>query len=390
MCNTNTELFEVYLQQPVGPLGLLVLPGCESLASEINDLLVEWRNRRLEINKDSSGKVEKSYIIPAIFPRFSSGESCCRIEGNIDNSDVYILCDLFNYNVTYSMRNYYDIPMSPDEHYANLKRAISAINGHAKRITVIMPMLYEGRQSGNYVLASSDCKDMLRDLYYNLGVDSIITVDIPDIDIVNYIPNKLFYNYQPFCQMIRTLLKSEEDIRINRNEFIVACAESDVSNRGAYYSKYLDLDLGILYFFKPRKKIVGCSYIKDIRLSGKIKKGQNVILVTDIITSGEDIVEYAYTLKEKGAGRIFVFATFGLFDCDTYLIDDAYEKGLIDRIFCSNLTYINEEIGTKKWYVPVKMDKFLAVLIDRLNYNCSIEQLLDQSEKIKNSLDKYN
>lgn len=378
-----------YMLQPIGPLGLIVLPGCESFTHRINDILVDWKNARTNGNLSPNDDVRDTYIIPTSFPRYRTGEGRCSIEENIDNYDVYILCDMFNYNAQYHMRGYL-VPMSPDDHYANLKRAISAIGGRAKRITVIMPMLYEGRDSFEYDLQSSGCRDMLWDLYYNLGIDSIITFDIHNLDIKAYIPNKQFSNYQPFYEMTKALLKNQEDLKVDKENLIIVCPEDGVASRGAYYSKYLDLNLGILYSVRDLTRIYGKTPIIDIRFSGEIKNGQDVILVVDMISDNEIIVEYASKLKEKGAGKIFVFATFGLFDETVDEFDKAYCEGLINRIFCTNLTYVNREAEIREWYEEVKMEKPLALLIDTLNHNSSIEPLLNPEKRITELLERSN
>lgn len=385
----NNDLI-IPLPQPIGSLGLVALPGCESLALRINDFLIDWKKGTTDEYFYQKANIQDSYIIPTCFLRYGTGEGRCSIEGDIDNYDIYILCDIFNYNVKYHMRGYL-VPMSPDDHYANLKRAISAIGGRAKRITVIMPILYEGRESFEYDLQSSGCRDMLWDLYYNLGIDSIITYDVHNLDVKAYIPNKQFFNYQPFYEMTRALLKDQENLMIDKDKLIVVCPESDVASRGAYYSKYLDLNLGILYsvrdstgYFNRNPAIV------DIRLSGEIKNGQDVILVVDMISDNEVIVEYASKLKENGADKIFVFATFGLFDETVDEFDKAYSEGLINKIFCTNLTYINREAETREWYEEVRMEKSLAFLIYNHNHNNSVEPLLNPKEKIIALFERYN
>ena len=380
----------LYELQPIAPLGLIALPGCETMAIKINDILVDWRNSRADINFSQERNEKETYIIPSEFPRYGTGEGRCSIVGDIDNYDIYILCDIFNYNVKYQMRGYL-VPMSPDDHYANLKRAISAIGGRAKRITVIMPILYEGRESFEYDMQSSGCRDMLWDLYYNLGIDSIVTFDVHNLDVKAYIPNKQFYNYQPFYQMIRALLKSEEDIKIDKDNLIIVSPEDDVAIRGAYYSQYLDLNVGILYYIRDFDNIYnGKNPIVDIGFSGEIKPGQNVILVVDMISDNETIVEYTTKLKEYGAGKIYVFATFGLFDETVDEFDKAYSNGLINKIFCTSLTYVNREAEIREWYEEVQMEKPLAYMIDSLNHNCSIEKFLEPKEKINALLKRYN
>lgn len=383
------NIIELYMLQPVGPLGLIVLPGCESLTHKINDILVRWRHDREKVNSNHNEIVGDTYIIPASFPRYRTGEGRCSIEKNIDNYDVYILCDMFNYNTQYLMRGYC-VPMSPDDHYANLKRTISAIGGRAKRITIIMPLLYEGRESFEYDLQSSGCRDMLWDLYYNLGVDNIITFDVHTLDVKTFIPNKQFSNYQPFYEMTKALLKSQNNLKLDKENAIIVCPEDDVASRGSYYAKYLDLNLGILYRVRDFTKLYSKRPpVVDIQFSGKINYGQDVILVVDMISDSETIVEYATKIKEKGAGKIFVFATFALFDESVDEFDKAYSEGLINKIFCTNLTYVNREAEIREWYEEVKMEKPLAYLIDTLNHNSSIESLLKPEERIHALLERY-
>ena len=311
---------------PVGPLALIALPGCEELAAKIDAYLKTWREIRESEHKTTiafSGYQRDSYLIKAVFPRFGSGESKCHIQQSVRGYDIFIVCDMFNYGLTYKMYGK-DNMMSPDDHYANLKRAISAIGGKARRITVIMPMLYEGRQHKRSSRESLDCAMALQELS-TLGVDNLITFDAHDARVQNAIPNHGFENIQPAYQMIKALVKNE---------------------------------------------------------------GKDVVIVDDMISSGESMIEVATKLKELKARRIFVCTCFGLFCNGLEAFDKAYESGLINKVFTTNLIYRTPELKQREWYVEVDLSKYISYVIDTLNHDTSVSKLLDPKDRINNLLVK--
>ena len=296
--------------------------------------------------------------------------------------DVYIICDCFNYSVTYKMYGQ-TVPMSPDDHFQDLKRVIAALGGKARRITVIMPMLYEGRQHRRTARESMDCDMALRELVA-MGVKNIITFDAHDPRVNNAIPLDGFDNVQAAYQMIKALIKNVPDIKLDREHAMIVSPDEGGMNRCIYYSSVLGLELGMFYKRRNYSVVVnGRNPIEAHEFLGNDIKGKDLILVDDMISSGESMLDIAAKLKEKGAGRIFVFSTFGLFVEGLEKFDEYYENGLIDKVFTTNLIYQSEELLKREWYCSVNMSKYIALLIDTLNYDNSISKLLDPVDRIK-------
>ena len=377
---------------PVGQLGIIALPGCEEFAKKIDSYLVKWRKERDSEHKDTiqfNGYERDSYIIDASFPRFGTGEGKCVIKETVRGFDIFILCDAFNYGVTYKMYGQ-DVPMSPDDHYANLKRAISAIGGKARRITVIMPMLYEGRQHRRSSRESLDCADMLRELCLNFGVDNIITFDAHDPRVQNSIPQNGFENVQPVYQMIKAMCKNIPDLNIDNNHMMVISPDEGGMGRCIYFSSVLGLDLGMFYKRRDYSVIIdGRNPIVAHEFLGTNVEGKDVIIVDDMISSGDSMIEVATKLKELKANRIFICTSFGLFCNGLESFDRAYEKGLISKVFTTNLIYSTPELLSREWYVSVDMSKYCSYIIDTLNHDESVSGLLDPKDRINKILKKY-
>ena len=294
---------------------------------------------------------------------------------------------MFNYGLTYKIYGH-EVPMSPDEHYANLKRAISAIGGKAHRITVIMPMLYEGRQHKRSTRESLDCALALQELCNTMGVDNIITFDAHDPRVQNAIPLKGFENVQPVYQMIKSLANSVEDLNLDNDHMMVISPDEAVC-RCIYYSTVLGLDLGMFYKRRDYSKVVnGRNPIVAHEFLGTNVEGKDVMIVDDMISSGESMLEVATKLKELGAKRIFIFSAFGLFCEGLDRFDEFYEKGLIDKVFTTNLVYRTPELLKRDWYCEVDMSKYVAYIIDTLNHDMSISGLLDPADRIYAFLEK--
>jgi ribose-phosphate pyrophosphokinase len=281
------------------------------------------------------------------------------------------------------------VPMSPDDHFQDLKRVIAALGGKARRITVIMPMLYEGRQHRRSTRESMDCAMMLQELVA-MGVKNIITFDAHDPRVNNAIPYDGFDNVQAAYQMIKALLKSVPDIKLDREHTMIVSPDEGGMGRCIYYSSVLGLELGMFYKRRNYSVIVnGKNPIEAHEFLGNDIKGKDLILVDDMISSGESMLDIAAKLKEKGAGRIFIFSTFGLFVEGLEKFDEYYEKGLIDKIFTTDLIYQTPELLSREWYQSVGMSKYIALLIETLNYDNSISSLLDPVDRIKKIVDKY-
>ena len=362
----------------VGDLGIISMKGCEELTDKVDYYLKEWRSKR--------GFDADTYQVQTCCPRFGTGEAKGTVKQSVRGHDVFIICDVFNYGITYKM---YDkvVPMSPDDHYQDLKRVISAMGGKARRITVIMPMLYEGRQHKRASRESLDCAMALQEMVH-MGVENIITFDAHDARVQNAIPHNGFENVQSAYQMIKALLRTYPDLTINRDNIMVVSPDEGGLSRCIYYSSVMGLDLGMFYKQRNYSVIVnGRNPITKHEFLGNDVQGKDVIVVDDMISSGESILEVAKKLKERNARRIFVFATFGLFCEGLASFDRAYEEGMIDKIFTTNLVYRTPELRQKPWYREVDMSKYIAYLVDTLNYDQSISELLNPVQRINRVLE---
>lgn len=375
---------------PVGQLGIIALPGCEELANKIDNYLIRWRFQRNSEHKDTlafAGYEKSTYLINMDFPRFGTGEGKAALNQTVRGYDIYILCDVFNYGVTYKMYGM-TVSMSPDEHFANLKRAISAIEGKAKRVSVIMPMLYEGRQHKRSSRESLDCAMMLQELH-NMGVENFITFDAHDPRVMNAIPLCGFESISPAYQMIKAAVNNVDNLKINKDNIMIISPDEGGMSRCIYYSTVLGVELGMFYKRRDFSRIVdGRNPIIAHEFLGDNVEGKDVIIVDDMISSGESMIEVATKLKELKAARIYIFSAFGLFCNGFDAFDKAFQEGIIDRVFTTNLIYGTPELLSKDWYIRVDMSKYLSYIIDTLNHDTSISDLLDPAEKINTLLDK--
>ena len=375
---------------PVGQLGIIALPGCEELANKIDNYLIRWRFQRNSEHKDTlafAGYEKSTYLINMDFPRFGTGEGKAALNQTVRGYDIYILCDVFNYGVTYKMYGM-TVPMSPDEHFANLKRAISAIEGKAKRVSVIMPMLYEGRQHKRSSRESLDCAMMLQELH-NMGVENFITFDAHDPRVMNAIPLCGFESISPAYQMIKAAIINVDNLKINKDNIMIISPDEGGMSRCIYYSTVLGVELGMFYKRRDFSRIVdGRNPIIAHEFLGDNVEGKDVIIVDDMISSGESMIEVATKLKELKAARIYIFSAFGLFCNGFDAFDKAFQEGIIDRVFTTNLIYGAPELLSKDLYIRVDMSKYLSYIIDTLNHDTSISDLLDPAEKINTLIDK--
>ncbi|MBR2848201.1 MAG: ribose-phosphate pyrophosphokinase [Clostridia bacterium] len=359
-----------------GELAVIGMRGCEGFVEQVDRYLREWR-----------GHEEESYLIETDCPRFGSGEAKALIHQSMRGRDVYIFSDCFNYGVTYNMRGF-TVPMSPDDHFQDLKRVIAAIEGKARRISVIMPMLYEGRQHKRSSRESLDCALALQELV-NMGVTNIITFDAHDARVQNAIPLHGFDNVHPTYQMLKALVRAYPDIALSHDQVTIISPDEGAMSRCMYYSSVLGVDIGMFYKRRNYAVIVnGKNPIVAHEYLGKDIKDKDVIVVDDMISSGESILDVSAQLKAKGARRIFLFVTFGLFCNGMKIFDEAYEQGLIDKVFTTNLVYQPTELRERPWYQEVNMCKYVSYIIDTLNHDESISTLLDPVQRIHTLLDK--
>ena len=376
---------------PVGSLGLITLKGCEELGTKINDYIVDWRHEREREHKATtalSGYQQDNYIVKASVPRFGSGEAKGVINESVRGRDLYLLVDVCNYSLTYSLCGQTN-HMSPDDHYQDLKRIIAAVGGKARRITVIMPFLYESRQHKRSGRESLDCAFALQELS-SMGVDNIITFDAHDPRVQNAIPLHGFETVQPAYQFIKALLKNVDDLQLDSDHMMIISPDIGAMGRAVYYSNILGLDVGMFYKRRDYSKIVdGRNPIVAHEFLGTDVAGKDVFIIDDMISSGESMLDVAKELKARNARRIFLASTFGLFTNGMEKFDEAYEKGLFDKVLTTNLVYQSPELLKRDYYVNVDMSKYIALLIDTLNHDSSISQLLNPIDKINARLEKY-
>ena len=375
---------------PYGPLGIIALPGCEELAQKIDNYLVKWRKDQAEEHKDTIafyGYQRDTYIIDTTIARFGSGEGKAVINESIRGYDLYIVVDCFNYSVKYKMYGM-DVPKSPDDHFADLKRVISAASSKAKRINVIMPMLYEGRQHKRSSRESLDCAMALQELT-SLGVENIITFDAHDQRVQNSIPHKSFENVMPTYQMIKALVNNVSDLHIDPNHLMVISPDEGAMHRCIYFATQLGVNLGMFYKRRDYTRVVnGRNPIVAHQYLGDSVEGKDIIIVDDMISSGESMLEVAKKLKELKANRIFVCTTFGLFASGLDVFDKAHEEGVFEKVFTTNGVYQTPELLSRDWYQSVELSKYLAYFLDTINHDLSVSSLLDCSQKINNILVK--
>ncbi|MBD5534434.1 MAG: ribose-phosphate pyrophosphokinase [Lachnospiraceae bacterium] len=376
---------------PVGSLGIIALEGCKSLGEKIDRYLVRWRTERESEHKDSlafSGYQRSSYLLNAKVPRFGSGEAKGVILESVRGSDLYLLVDVANYSLTYSLCGHKN-HMSPDDHYQDLKRIIAAVGGKARRITVIMPFLYESRQHKRTARESLDCALALQELV-NMGVDNIITFDAHDPRVQNAIPLHGFETVQPAYQFIKGLLRHVKNLQIDSDHMMVISPDEGGMSRAIYIANVLGLDMGMFYKRRDYTKIVdGRNPIVAHEFLGSSVEGKDMIIIDDMISSGESVLEVAAGLKQRKAGKIFVFATFGLFTGGLEKFDAAYKDGIINRVLTTNLIYQTPELLEREWYINCDLSKYIAYIIDTLNHDSSISDLLNPNERIQSIVARY-
>lgn len=360
-----------------GELQIIGMRGCEDFTRQVDEYICKWRCHEQE-----------TYSIEANCPRFGTGEAKAVLHASQRGKDVYIICDCYNYSVTYTMYDDELHIMSPDDHFSDLKRIIGAIEGKARRISVIMPMLYEGRQHRRAARESLDCAIALQELV-NMGVQNIITFDAHDPRVQSAIPLSGFDSVQTSYQMIKAFVNNIPDASLRPGDVMMIAPDEGAMGRSMYYSSVLGVELGMFYKRRNYTIIVnGRNPIEAHEFLGTDVHGKDVIIVDDMISSGDSVIDIAYQLKEKGAKRIFVFATFGLFCNGLSKMDMAYADGAITKIFTTNLIYRTPELKSREWYQEVNLCKYVALLIDTLNRDQTISELLNPVKRIHALLDK--
>ena len=376
---------------PVGSLGIIAVDGCQELGNKVNDYLVKWRKESSHEHKNDvvfTGYEKDNYLIDAKVPRFGSGEAKGVINESVRGKDLYLMVDVCNYSLTYSLSGHVN-HMSPDDHFQNLKRVIAAVGGKARRLNVIMPFLYESRQHKRSSRESLDCALALQELV-SMGVDNIITFDAHDPRVQNAIPLSGFETVRPTYQFIKGLLRTVPDLIIDSDHMMAISPDEGGTSRAVYLANVLGLDMGMFYKRRDYTQIVdGRNPIVAHEFLGSSVEGKDVIIIDDMISSGDSIIDVATELKRRRAKRIFAAATFGLFTNGLDKFDKAYEEGIIHGILTTNLIYQTPELLSRPYYINCDLSKYIALLIDTLNHDGSISSILSPNERIQHVVQKY-
>ena len=376
---------------PAGSLGIIPVTGCEKMAASIDYYLTNWRAER---QSEHSGSLEylgyqrPSYIIDCDLPRFGTGEGKGVVKQSVRGMDIYLLVDVVNFSKTYRLCGVQN-HMSPDDHYQNLKRVIAAIGGKARRITVIMPYLYEGRMNARAGRESLNCAIALQELV-RMGVDNIVSFDAHDPRVMNAIPLSGFDNVQPVYQFVKGLLRTVPDLQFDSDHMLVISPDEAGMKRAVYFAGLLGLDIGMFYRRKDYTRLENGMYpVVAHEFLGSDVRGKDMLIIDDMLSSGQGVTEVARGLKERGAKRVFVCATFGLFTGGLDIFDKAYQDRIIDKVLTTNLIYQRPDLLERPWYHSCDMSKYLAFLIDTLNHDQSISDLLNPAGKIQKILERY-
>lgn len=386
------NLRELENAMPVAPLKIVALESAEILAGEVNNYLVDFRksvNNKVKNDPAFHGYREDSYLTSFDCPRFGTGEAKAVFHESVRGKDLFILVDVCNHSITYNMNGYTN-HMSPDDHYQDLKRVIAAAAGKAKRINVIMPFLYEGRQHKRSGRESLDCAYALEELR-DMGVSNFITFDAHDPRVANAMPLSGFDNFTPPYQFMRALLENEEDLLVDKDHMIVISPDEGALARAIYFASVIGVDTGMFYKRRDYSTIVnGKNPIVAHEFLGDNIDGKDVVIIDDMISSGESMLDTSRQLKEMNAKRVFICCTFGLFTSGLKAFDEAYEKCYFDRVITTNLSYQPPELKKKPYFVEASMSKFLASIIDFMNHDVSLSNVHEPTEKIHEVLARYN
>ena len=386
----NIKLMESSL--PIAPLKIAAHASCIDLGKKVNDYIVSFRQNTLTENHTSPlfrAYSTDNYLIDCDCPRFGTGESKGLLGESIRGKDLFVMVDVCNYSLTYTVSGHLN-HMSPDDHYQDLKRIISAANGKAHRVNVIMPFLYESRQHNRTKRESLDCALALQELI-DMGVSNIITFDAHDPRVQNSIPLHGFDSFNPPYQFMKALLRAEPDLIVDKDHLMIVSPDEGAMHRAVYFSNVLGVDMGMFYKRRDYSTIVnGKNPIGAHEFLGTDIKGKNIIIIDDMISSGESMLDVAKQIKERGASRVFVCTSFGLFTEGFEKFDEYYEAGYIDRVITTNLTYLPPAALEKPYFVVADMSKFIALIIDSLNHDITMSSVLVPTDKIHKLLDRHN
>lgn len=387
------NLRELENAMPVAPLKIAALPSAAHMGRRINSYMVEFRKNihNDKVKKDPAfhGYSENNYLVDLSTPRFGTGEAKAVFNESIRGKDLFLLVDVCNHSITYEMNGYIN-HMSPDDHYQDLKRVITACNGKAHRINVIMPFLYEGRQHKRNGRESLDCAYALRELQ-DMGVHNFITFDAHDPRVQNAVPLNGFDNFTPPYQFIKALLNYEEDLIVDKEHLIVISPDEGALDRAIYFATVLGVDTGMFYKRRDYSTMVnGKNPIVAHEFLGDNIDGKDIIIIDDMISSGGSMLDTAKQLKQMNARRVFICCTFGLFTDGLKAFDEAYEKGYFDKVVTTDLTYLPPELYSRPYFIEADMSKFVASLIDFMNHDVSLTNTLATTEKIQDIVRAYN
>ena len=376
---------------PAGSLGVIALEGCRSLGEMVDKYLVNFRSEREHKHLNDiafQGYHKNTYLVDCSTPRFGTGEAKGIINESVRGFDLYLMVDVTNYSLSYTVCGH-ENHMSPDDHYQDLKRIIAAAGGKARRITVIMPFLYESRQHKRTARESMDCALALQELTH-MGVDNIITFDAHDPRVQNAIPLNGFETVRSAYQFIKSILTEVDDLMIDSDHMMIISPDEGGTNRAVYLANVLGLDIGMFYKRRDYSKIIdGRNPIVAHEFLGSSVENKDVLIIDDMISSGDSMIDVATELKKRKAGRIFVVSTFGLFTSGLEKFDKAVKEGLIYKVVTTNLTYQTPELLSKPYYFNCDMSKYFAYIIDTLNHDLSISDLLDPYERIESLVNRY-
>ncbi len=377
--------------RPIGPLGIIAMPGCEAIGERINKYLKDWREGIGEQTEELytfPGYNLDSFLLSVKCPRFGTGEGKGLLNQSVRGYDIYIITDVTAHQIRYKM---YDetVPMSPDDHYADLKRVIAAIGGKAKRITVIMPFLYESRQHRRASRESMDCALMLQELS-NMGVENIITFDAHDPRVQNAIPLTGFESFMPTYQMMKALCRKVKDLQFDKQHMMIVSPDEGAISRNIFYSTVLGLDLGMFYKRRDYSKVVdGRNKIIAHEYLGDKVKDKDIIVADDIIATGDSMLMLLRDLKRRHAKRIYIAATFCFFTNGLKAFDEAYKKGMLAGVLGTNLVHVPDKLRNSPWFIEADMSKYMSYIIATLNHDHSLDSLINPLNRIVNLLDKY-
>ncbi len=386
----TNKLFETTI--PVAPLKIAALEGCMDLAKSVDDYIVDFRRNRKNQHENTiefTGYLSDSYLMKCSCPRFGTGEAKAMIGESVRGKDIFVMADVGNYSLTYPVCGHMN-HMSPDDHYQDMKRIISAAMANSHRVNVIMPFMYEGRQHKRNKRESLDCALALQELV-DMGVSNIVTFDAHDPRVVNAIPLHGFDNYMPPYQFIKAILGNVKDLKIDADHLMIISPDEGAMSRAVYFSNVLGVDMGMFYKRRDYSTIInGKNPIVAHEFLGDSVEGKDVIIVDDMISSGESMLDVAKQLKDRKVNRVFICTTFGLFTDGMEKFDEYYEKGYFSYVVTTNLTYRNEELLKRPYYLEADMSKFLAAIIDTMNHDISTEGVMSPTERIRDLVAKYH